>query len=181
MVPYAIPMGADRAPVWPTGVVGSITHHDGRCIAVVARRASMSGLGLDLEPLDPLPEDLWPTVLTRADLDWLVNQDDSLRGAYARMIFSAKEATYKALYPQTRQIVGFEAMDIRPDLGRNRFTATLRIAFGPYPSGSHLQGQLLCHAGHICTLMALPLKGEYGGNVARNADLEMECFQVAGA
>lgn len=181
LVPFAIPMGSDRAPVWPAGVVGSITHDDGLCLAVAARRSSLAGLGIDLEPLDPLPRDLWPTVLTAADRVWLSTQDVDLRGAYARMIFSAKEATYKALYPQTRRIVGFDAMDIRPDLARGRFSATLRIAFGALRAGSCLQGQLMCSKGHICTLMAVPIPAECGANVARNAEMEMECFQPARA
>lgn len=178
MVPYAIPMGTDRAPVWPNGVVGSITHHEGRCIAVVARRSSLSGLGLDLAALDPLAEDLWSTILTDNDRNWLSDQQKPLQGGYAQMIFSAKEATYKALYPLSRRIVGFDAMDIAPDLARNRFTATLRIAFGPHRAGRRLEGQLFCREGLICTLMALPLSMEYGGNVARSADLEMQCFQT---
>lgn len=178
MVPYAIPMGTDRAPVWPNGVVGSISHHEGRCIAVAARRSSLSGLGLDLAALDPLAEDLWPTVLTETELNWLFAMDNSLQGGYAQMIFSAKEATYKALYPQSRQVVGFDAMDIAPDLARNRFVATLRVPFGPCRRGSRLEGQLFCRDGLICTLMTLPLSTECGGNVARNANLEMQCFQT---
>lgn len=181
MVPFAIPMGADRAPVWPNGVVGSITHHDGRCLAVAARSSALAGLGLDLEPLDPLPEDLWPSVLTTTDLSWLLTQDSALRGAYARMIFSAKEATYKALYPQTRRVVGFDAMDIRTDLAHNRFTASLRIPFGAYRAGSALQGQIICGDGHIFTLLALPLAGECGAIVARNDEMEMQCFQLVEA
>lgn len=177
MVPFAIPMGVDRAPVWPSGLVGSITHHEGRCIAVAARRTSLAGLGLDLAAMDPLAEDLWPTVLTDADRAWLSSQAAPLRGGYAQMIFSAKEATYKALYPQIRRVVGFDAMEIVPDLARNRFTVHLRIPFGPYKAGGRLQGQLFCRDGLICTLVALPLSGECGGNVARNAEMEMECFQ----
>ena len=173
-----LPTGPDRAPVWPNGVVGSITHHEGRCIAVVARRSSLSGLGLDLAALDPLAEDLWPTILTDNDRNWLSDQQKPLQGGYAQMIFSAKEATYKALYPLSRRIVGFDAMDIAPDLARNRFTATLRIPFGPHRAGRRLEGQLFCRDGLICTLMALPLSTEYGGNVARSADLEMQCFQT---
>ncbi|MGI3184644.1 4'-phosphopantetheinyl transferase family protein [Nioella aestuarii] len=177
MVPYAIPMGADRAPVWPNGIVGSITHHEGRCMAVIARRSVLAGLGLDLAALDPLAEDLWPAVLTEVDRNWLSMQEKSLRGGYAQVIFSAKEATYKALYPQSRRVVGFDAMDIVPDLARNRFTAVLRIPFGPYPAGSSLLGQVFCRDGLICTLMALPISGECGGIVAKNAELEMQCFQ----
>lgn len=51
-----IPQGPDRAPVWPEGIRGSITHAGGVAIAVVGRARDWAGLGLDLErdaPLDP--------------------------------------------------------------------------------------------------------------------------------
>lgn len=176
MVPYAIPMGSDRAPVWPVGVVGSISHSTGLCIAVAARARALSGLGIDIEPLDPLPEELWPDVLTPADRDWLMTQDAGLRGGYARMIFSAKEATYKALYPRARRIVGFDAMDILPDLGAGRFLARLNTGFGPIGAGMRLTGQLFCASGLVCTLLALPRGAECGANVAGNSIPETECF-----
>ena len=59
--PQALPVGPDRAPLWPANIVGSITHAAGYCaVAVGARCASSSApglrsIGLDLEPdnLDP--------------------------------------------------------------------------------------------------------------------------------
>lgn len=178
LVPFAIPMGADRAPVWPSGVVGSITHHGGQCLAVVARRMSFGGLGIDLEPLAPLPADLLPEILTAGEALWLQDQPADRRGTLARIIFSAKESTYKALYPQIREVVGFDAMEIRPDPEAGRFQARLTRAFGAVPAGSRLEGLVLCASGHVVTLMTLPAAGECGGNVAPIAQTEMECFQA---
>lgn len=176
LVPFSIPMGPDRAPVWPVGVVGSITHSDGYCLAVAARREAHSALGIDIEPMAPLPADLWPEILTEDERDWLSVQPEGERGTLARMVFSAKEATYKAVYPLCREVVGFHAMSIRPDPANRVFRARLNRAFGPCKAGSWLTGQLMCEQGCIATLMALPAKAEYGRNVAEIDELEMECF-----
>src|SRR5262245_27478480 len=42
--------GPHRAPLWPSGVVGSITHCTDLCAAVVARAGRIQSLGLDAEP-----------------------------------------------------------------------------------------------------------------------------------
>src|SRR5450432_2196927 len=43
----SIPSGPDRAPIWPDGVVGSITHVEDYCLAVVARQDRIASLGVD--------------------------------------------------------------------------------------------------------------------------------------
>ena len=47
--PSAIPTGNHREPVWPAGIVGSITHCAGYCAAAVARDAMVVALGIDAE------------------------------------------------------------------------------------------------------------------------------------
>src|SRR3979411_3554106 len=42
-----VAMAGDRAPVWPDGVVGSITHSGGFAAAAGAWAAGIAGLGLD--------------------------------------------------------------------------------------------------------------------------------------
>ncbi|MDH4281639.1 MAG: hypothetical protein OEV36_03210, partial [Myxococcales bacterium] len=54
-----IPRGEDRAPIWPKGFVGSITHTDSWCAAAVARAEDFRSIGIDLEPATPLRESLW--------------------------------------------------------------------------------------------------------------------------
>lgn len=62
-----IPSGADRAPVWPAHLTGSISHTDDACVAVVARRSNAASLGIDLEHNHSLPADLWPVICTPAE------------------------------------------------------------------------------------------------------------------
>ena len=41
--------GSDRAPVWPEGLIGAISHSGGVALAAVARAADWSAIGVDLQ------------------------------------------------------------------------------------------------------------------------------------
>src|SRR5712691_8152343 len=51
----AILIGPQREPIWPAGIVASLTHCKGYCAAAAALAADVSGLGIDAELLAPLP------------------------------------------------------------------------------------------------------------------------------
>jgi 4'-phosphopantetheinyl transferase EntD len=104
----AIPMGDNRAPLWPAGLVGSIAHMDDLCIAAVSE--NHQSLGIDVEPATPLEQDLWDTICTTGELAWLHGQPNP--GLAAKMIFCAKEAIYKAQYPLTGRTLDFQDVEI---------------------------------------------------------------------
>lgn len=117
----AIPQGRDRAPVWPAGFSGSIAHCQQWCIAAVARHGDYATLGIDIEPATPLDADLTDIICTAPERDWLAVQPDP--GLAAKMIFSAKEAVYKAQYPLTGDVIGFDAVTLK--MTRGSFTTTV--------------------------------------------------------
>jgi 4'-phosphopantetheinyl transferase EntD len=106
----------DRAPIWPPSVVGSITHTDGcpggYCAVAVANRRIALGLGLDAEPRLPLPTEVWPLVLDEQELSAACHAAEP--GVHARLVFSAKETTYKALFPAFKRFLEFS--DVHVDL-----------------------------------------------------------------
>lgn len=108
--PEPILRGKQREPLWPEGIAGSIAHCDTLCIAAVSR--AHRSLGLDIEPATPLAADLEDVVCTPAERAWLDTQPAATRGLHAKQIFSAKEAVYKAQYPLTGRMIGFEEVDI---------------------------------------------------------------------
>ncbi len=82
------------APIWPQGVVGSMSHDSTMAVAAVAMRRDFCALGIDIEPAESLPPEVLEMVATpreRAKLD-----EDPCQG---RLLFAAKEAVYKAVYP----------------------------------------------------------------------------------
>jgi enterobactin synthetase component D len=86
---------ADRAPVWPIGVTGSISHTRELAAAAVAR---VSGLGVDFEPL------LSPDALADLRASAISDEEWQLLGrdaALATALFSAKETIFKSEHPRT--------------------------------------------------------------------------------
>jgi 4'-phosphopantetheinyl transferase EntD len=149
----AIPMGEDRAPIWPKGLQGSLTHCAAACIAVVARGPAT--LGIDLEPDAPLAPDLTALICTPIEQDWLRQQPPEDRGRLARVIFSAKESVYKAQYPFSKEILDFADVVIAPYMREGRFSATFHHANTSFPAGARVLGRVAINAGLILTGIAI--------------------------
>jgi 4'-phosphopantetheinyl transferase EntD len=132
---YALLPGPDRAPLWPAGVVGSISHCERLCGVAVARRAELASIGLDVETSDPLPPDLLDLVCTRSERQRLRACDgaDSLR--LAKVLFSCKEATYKCYAPLGRSVLDFEELEIELGPTPGAFAAHLLNADRPGADG----------------------------------------------
>jgi 4'-phosphopantetheinyl transferase EntD len=79
----------DGAPIWPAGVVGSITHTDGYCAVVVARSQDARSVGLDAERDVSLDPALVPKICTPAELRWVAAQSPEERGRLAALFFSS--------------------------------------------------------------------------------------------
>ena len=84
------------APLWPDGIVGSITHTKGYAAALVAESARFAGIGVDAERVGGVTRNLWPRLFDKAELDYLAALDDAAQACAATLIFSAKETSYKA-------------------------------------------------------------------------------------
>ena len=125
LAPAPILTGAGREPLWPPGVVGSITHCEGYRAAAVSRRTSdVAGLGVDAEPHLVLPPGVLEVVADEAERRHVaerVSADPDT--AWDRLLFSAKESVYKAWFPVTGAWLGFEQVQV--ELGAERFVATL--------------------------------------------------------
>jgi 4'-phosphopantetheinyl transferase EntD len=104
---FALEMAPDRAPVWPASMVGSITHTEGFCAAVVAERRRFRSLGLDVEAAGGVKCELWGHICIPAELAWLDSLPVRDRACAATLIFSVKEAFYKCQYPVTRERLTF--------------------------------------------------------------------------
>lgn len=118
----ALPIGSGRAPVWPPGIIGSISHIDGIAIAAVARTSDLGALGIDVENGDPLEAELL-TLVCREDELAELSVNNLQPGLGAKLIFSAKESVYKCLWPLTGVFLEFRDIGIRIDHAGHRFTA----------------------------------------------------------
>ena len=91
---FPVRVAADRQPIWPDSMVGSITHTRGFCAAVVAQRKLVLGLGIDSEVVAEVGAGLASRICVPAELEWLGRLPAAQRTAATVMIFAAKEAFY---------------------------------------------------------------------------------------
>lgn len=105
-------IGEQRNPLWPDGVVGSISHVGSVAVCAVSRCLDMDYLGIDVEVLIPtrVCREIAPIVATRQERELLSDRGLSERVALT-LIFSAKESLFKALYPSVRDYFGFEVAE----------------------------------------------------------------------
>jgi 4'-phosphopantetheinyl transferase EntD len=108
------PLGraASGAPLWPEGIVGSITHTQGFAAALAGRTAAFTALGLDAERTGAMDEALAPRLFTAAEMAWLSGQDGACRRHAATLLFSAKEAYYKLFHPLAGRRLDFRQVEV---------------------------------------------------------------------
>jgi len=126
----AIPANADRSPSWPEGLVGSISHSEEVCLALLAPALIYRYIGLDVEPNQPLEQDLWPIVLSDREQRWINGFDQDKQGLLAKQIFSAKESVFKAQFPMTKAMLEFRDVEIEFGEDVTAFSAQIKPSQG---------------------------------------------------
>ena len=112
-----IPIGEDRAPIWPKGIVGSISHCDSLIGAIVAKNSDHISLGLDIEEIGRVTPDLWDLVFTENEKNYLSGFSDEEKHVQSTTVFSIKEAFYKFQHPLTKTFLDFLDVEAAlPDL-----------------------------------------------------------------
>lgn len=152
----ALPSQENRAPLWPSEVVGSISHNQDWIGAAVADGNKLRGLGIDFEVMKRVKEELAKQILTEEDLG---SHDFFSREELLTLIFSAKESLYKALAPAVQKFFGFEAAAVvEIDEISGRFKIQLRedlnSEFGP-KARSAFEGRFLVFNGTCLTVLEI--------------------------
>lgn len=148
------------APRWPPGVVGSITHCDGFRGAAVANSCEVLTVGIDAEPNESLPSGVRRRVASATEtihLAALGKINPAVR--WDRLLFSAKESTYKAWFPLTHAWLGFEDAEITIDPTGGTFESQLLVDAPGTPEGKldAFSGRWIMHAGLVVTAIAQPI------------------------
>ena len=145
--PPDVPLLADDrgAPRWPVGFEGSIAHTAGWTGAVAARtgwRRGIRSVGLDAESAAPLPPGVLDVVASRRERSHLERLDHlDAATPWDTVVFTAKEATYKAWYPLTGILLSHDDVEVRLLEGR-RFVAEVRASAAPGARGAlHVRGR----------------------------------------
>lgn len=156
---FPVTVADDRQPVWPEKLVGSITHTAGLCAAVVAERTRLRAVGLDSEVAGSVKVELWPSICTSFEIEWLRSLPESEQAIAATLIFSAKEAFYKCQYSLLRERLGFhdasvEVVSTGGAGGDFRIHATKSIALAGH-AVLPVQGKYLFHQQFVTAGIAL--------------------------
>jgi 4'-phosphopantetheinyl transferase EntD len=155
--PGSLPANADRTPAWPSGVVGSITHSQCYCAAVVAHASEVTSVGIDIEETDRFDPGLLRLICVQDELLKLEQFDAAKRRLLGTLLFSAKESFFKCQFPLTRAWVGFMDAEVCfEDAAEGEFTVTLH----KHATGDRLFpraiGRFRTWNGTVATAFAIP-------------------------
>ena len=129
----ALPKGSGGAPTWPTGITGSLAHDSRVAVAAVGMCSDIGGIGIDIEPAESLPAELLGLVATPRER-LTIDTDDPYRG---RLLFVAKEAVYKAVYPLDRTFLDHHDVEVN-FLDRKATTRNGRILELRFSIAAHI-------------------------------------------
>jgi 4'-phosphopantetheinyl transferase EntD len=154
---FALVNDAERVPVWPDGIVGSLTHSRGLVAAAAARWGAVRGVGLDIERGRTLEASMLERICAPSERARLqdVPVPEELGGP-ALLAFSAKEAFYKCYYPIARTFLGFLDAEISFSPAEQTFTARLLRDDAPAAHGARVfHGRYALLEAHVATAVTL--------------------------
>lgn len=129
--PAPITIGAHRQPVWPYGIVGSISHSGGWAACLAAWNSAAASVGVDLETLKRKRRlDIAPRICVESEIEWVASANDETEHERRLIaVFSAKESAFKALFPLVQRYFGFKEIALSPE--KSGFAAVLNNDLGP--------------------------------------------------
>lgn len=148
-IPTGEILALDRKPVWPDGVVGSISHSRTIATAAVSLRERHKGLGVDVIPVTAVSEKTATRVLSERELRWV---HEIGPGEWRTAMFSAKEAIYKAVNPLVGEFLAFNDVEVAVDETELSFEARTN---DPRPSSAAVhsgRGYIHRVSGHWLTV-----------------------------
>lgn len=143
----------NRAPAWPSDIVGSISHCDDVCIALVGRAARFEAIGVDIERTDCFDAELAAVIATPEEIGAFLATNSPLNEALAT-IFSIKEAVFKALCAQTEEILEFGDLVVNPTKD-GECSAVLKAQLQHWPLGTEVDVKVKSFAGHVVAVVAI--------------------------
>jgi len=157
--PVPIRAGPKREPLWPAGLVGSITHTTGFRAAAVASRSVLASIGIDTEQNDRLPDGVEESITVSGEPTMIAALSRAFPATHwGRLLFSAKESVYKAWYPLTGRGLGFEDARVAID-PVGTFAAKLLVDGARTDGGPplvELRGRFIVAHGLVATAVTVP-------------------------
>src|SRR5690606_2787296 len=132
------------------------THTRSVAAAAVASRDDFQGIGIDIDSTDALPPGLLGTIATREEIDRFLDHPAHVRPLLGKVVFCAKEAVYKAVWPTGRELIDFHDVEVVLHVGLTRFTALPRKNFSGADCLCRASGWLSLLEQQIAAVLLLP-------------------------
>lgn len=157
IVDFTLENDADRAPMWPRGIIGSLSHTAQRAVIISAADRPQRLAGVDVEQLMKADNalELSEMIVSASELHHLRQCGLPLTTALT-LAFSLKESLYKALYPHLRQFMDFHSAEVTK-LDGETGEACLRLTrsfSAEFPAGRQFSGYFQQQQDEIITLVA---------------------------
>lgn len=150
--PAAVLSGPRGEPLWPKGIVGTMTHCEGYYAAALARADEFHTLGIDAEPNAPLPAGVLEAVALPAESARIAALGAGEGIHWDRLLFSAKESVFKAWYPVSGVKLDFSDADIE----FHRDSAFSVRLLRPVPMApAQFRGRWSARNGYVLTAIAI--------------------------
>jgi len=145
----------NRAPLWPAGWRGSISHTDEYAIAVIVQENANLSPGIDIEKLDPTTMLEIASMFTTPGEQSLLARTELPYETALLIAFSSKESLFKALYPEVNHFFGFDAAQVcHIDVTANTLTLELTRTLAPGRTvGCRLYSYFTFHGDKVITLV----------------------------
>lgn len=124
--PAPIERGPSRAPIWPDGSAGSISHARGFCASFAISPAQYH-CGVDIETIVNVRALRSINHVALCDVEHAFIDQQTVQPApvLATLAFSAKETLFKALYPIVQAHFGFRSAELCAPLTNSELTLRL--------------------------------------------------------
>lgn len=146
--------GERGMPIWPEGAIGSISHSGTIAMAVVAANVTARSIGIDVEQQRAVTDELQDLLFRPEERARLALMPQDGRRAAATLMFSAKEAFYKAQFPIGRVFVDYRDVVVEPSESDFAVTTCIDIK-GLGRSGTRFDGRWFAADDHVVTTIAL--------------------------
>lgn len=142
--------GAQREPLWPAGVTGSISHTRGRAVcAVTAKPGLVVGIDLEADMDAARARQIGQRIASASEEG--TRPEDLSYADWLTAVFSGKEALYKALYLHVGRFFDFTAAAVT-GIAEDGLTLVLTETLGEgLEAGSRFDLGLRRQDGHVLT------------------------------
>jgi len=156
---FVLSNDAARAPVWPVGIIGSLSHTQHRVSLLLAQATCRKLLGVDCEQLiSSNTADEMQKMIIREEEKAVLQRSGLPFTSALTVAFSIKESLYKAIFPSLREFMDFASAEII-DCAPAASTIVLRLTrhfSTDFPAGRLFRGHVQLQQDEVLSWVVTP-------------------------